>query len=279
MKSLDGVHAVVTGAASGIGLALTNRLVTDGARVTMADIEQRALDDAVSGLAALGAPVHGVRCDVTEAASVEALADAAETEFGTVQVVCNNAGVTLSGATWESTLDDWRWLFGVNVWGVVHGVRTFVPRLIESGLVGHVINTGSLAGYLNNPGFGAYNATKHAVIAISETLAADLRAAGHPIGVTVVAPYFVETRLAKSARNRPDELRDVAPVSDFTRAVWSTMAATRSATQSPAEIADATIDAVLSERFAVFPLDSSRAGVRARFEALLAGEVPPQWLP
>ena len=279
MRSLRDAHAVVTGAASGIGLALTRRLVAEGSRVTMADIEAGTLDTAVQTLRGEGASVHGVLCDVSDASSIEALADAAEHELGPVEVVCNNAGVTVSGATWESTLDDWRWVLDVNLWGVVHGVRTFVPRLIASGRPGHVVNTGSLAGYLNNPGFGAYNATKHAVIAISETLAADLRTAGHPIGVTVVAPFFVDTRLAKSARNRPEQLADAAPASPFLRTVWSTMASSRDHTQSPDEIADATIDAVLADRFAVFPLPGSEEGVRARFEALLNGKLPPTWLP
>ena len=279
MQSLRDTHAVVTGAASGIGLALTRRLLAEGSRVTMADIEISALDHAVDALRAAGADVHGVQCDVSDAAAVNALADAAESEFGVVEVVCNNAGVTVTGATWESTLDDWRWVLDVNLWGVVHGVRTFVPRLIASGRSGHVINTGSLAGYLNNPGFGAYNATKHAVIALSETLAADLREAGHPIGVTVVAPFFVDTRLAKSSRNRPEQLGDAAPVSPFMRQVWSAMSASRDHTQSAGEIADATIDAVLDGRFAVFPLASSMDGVRARFEALLRGDLAPTWLP
>jgi NAD(P)-dependent dehydrogenase (short-subunit alcohol dehydrogenase family) len=279
MTQLRDLHAVVTGAASGIGYALTERLLGEGAKVTLADVEEQALDTAVRTLVEAGATVQGVRCDVTDAASVSALADAAEGAFGLVQVICNNAGVTLSGATWESTLDDWRWVLDVNLWGVVHGVHTFVPRLIDAKQPGHVVNTGSLAGYLNKSGFGAYNATKHAVIAISETLAADLREAGHPIGVTVVAPFFVNTRLARSARNRPSALADAAPLSDFMRGVFATMSGARDLTQEPREIADATIDAVLADRFAVFPMSSSRDAVRQRFEALIEGDLPAQWIP
>src|SRR5215470_7219397 len=172
MFEFSGRTAVVTGAASGIGLALTRRLLREGMRVALADVGDEA--------------------------AVGRLADEAAARLGPVRLVCANAGVTLSAATWESTADDWAWLFRVNVLGVVHCVRTFVPRFIADGDPAHVCITGSLAGYLNQPGFGAYNASKHAVTAIAETLAGDLAEAGQPIGVTIVAPWFVSTNLARS---------------------------------------------------------------------------------
>jgi NAD(P)-dependent dehydrogenase (short-subunit alcohol dehydrogenase family) len=235
----------------------------------MADIEADALTQAV-GSVAPGA-VLAVPTDVSDAAAVEHLAVEAEAALGPVRLVCANAGVTTSGATWESTPDDWEWLWRVNVLGVVHTVRAFVPRMIAAAEPAHVCITGSLAGYLNQPGFGAYNASKHAVTAIAESLAADLDAAGHPIGVTIVAPWFVQTRLAQSARNRPRDLGDAAAVSDYMRRIWSTLSPYRDLSQTPEEIADRAVDAVVAGRFSVFPFAPSTAAVRARFEAVLEG--------
>jgi NAD(P)-dependent dehydrogenase (short-subunit alcohol dehydrogenase family) len=273
MFELSGRTAVVTGAASGIGLALTRRLLREGMRVALADVEAAALDAAVAGLAdEFGAgAVTGVVTDVGDPAAVEHLAAAAEAAVGPVRLVCANAGVTLSAAVWESTPDDWAWLWRVNVLGVVHCVRTFVPRLIAAGEPGHVCITGSLAGYLNQPGFGASNASKHAVTGIAETLAGDLALAGHPIGVTILAPWFVQTRLAQSARNRPDSLPDAAPSSEFMRRIWTALAPTRGLSQQPEEIADLAVDAVRAGRFSVFPFAPSRDAVRERFEAVLDG--------
>jgi NAD(P)-dependent dehydrogenase (short-subunit alcohol dehydrogenase family) len=158
-------------------------------------------------------------------------------------------------------------------------VRTFVPRMIDDGEPAHVCITGSLAGYLNQPGFGAYNASKHAVTAIAETLAADLVEAGHPIGVTIVAPWFVQTRLAQSARNRPASLAEAAPVSDFTKRIWSTLTPYRDLSQTPEEIADHAVDAVRDGRFSVFPFAPSRDAVRERFEAVLDGRTLGLYVP
>jgi NAD(P)-dependent dehydrogenase (short-subunit alcohol dehydrogenase family) len=268
--------AVVTGGASGIGLALARGLLAEGARVVLADVEEGALATAVADLAAgggAGAGVWGVPTDVSDPASVEALARAVTSRHGDVGVVFANAGVTASGAAWESTLDDWRWMLDVNVMGTVHCVRSFVPRMIATGAPGHVCITGSLAGYLNQPGFAAYNATKHAVIAIAETLAADLREAGHPIGVTVVAPWFVTTRLAQSGRNRPASLGDTTEPSTYMQAVWRKLATYRDIAQPPEEVATQTLDAVKAGRFSVFPFAPAIDAVRARFETVLAGDV------
>jgi NAD(P)-dependent dehydrogenase (short-subunit alcohol dehydrogenase family) len=273
MFEFTGRTAVVTGAASGIGLALSRRLLREGMRVALADVEVGALDTAAAELAdQFGADaVTAVPTDVGDAAAVEHLAEAATGTLGPVRLVCANAGVTTSAATWESTVDDWAWLWRVNVLGVVHAVRAFVPRMIDAGEPAHVCITGSLAGYLNQPGFGAYNASKHAVSAIAETLAADLAEAGHPIGVTIVAPWFVQTRLAHSARNRPGDLADVAPVSELMKRIWSTLTPYRDLSQTPAEIADQAVDAVRDGRFSVFPFAPSRDAVRERFEAVLDG--------
>ncbi len=270
---LNGAVAVVTGGASGIGLALARRALAEGARVVLADVEEAALDRAVAELSTNGNQVWGVRTDVSDASSVEALAREVSERHGDVRVVFANAGVTASGAMWESTIDDWRWMLDVNVMGTVHCVRSFVPRMIDAGLPAHVCITGSLAGYLNQPGFGAYNASKHAVVAIAETLAADLREAGHAIGVTVVAPWFVSTRLAQSARNRPSALTDATVASPYMQALWGKLAAYREIAQTADEVAAQTVDAVKADRFSVFPFPPSIDAVRARFEAVLGGDV------
>jgi len=281
MFEFSGRTAVVTGAASGIGLALTRRLLREGTRVALGDVEAPVLEAAVAALAdEFGADaVTAVPTDVGDEAAVERLADEAAARLGPVRLVCANAGVTASAATWESTADDWAWLFRVNVLGVVHCVRTFVPRLIADGEPAHVCITGSLAGYLNQPGFGAYNASKHAVTAIAETLAADLAEAGHPIGVTIVAPWFVSTNLARSARNRPSALADAAPVSDFMKRIWGTLTPYRDLSQTPEEIADQAVDAVRDGRFSVFPFAPSRDAVRERFEAVLDGRALGLYVP
>ena len=273
MFDFTGRTAVVTGGASGIGLAITRRLLREGMRVALGDVEAGALDGAVASLTDEfeAGSVIGVLTDVGDEASVVRLADAATAQLGPVRLVCANAGVTTSAATWESTADDWAWLWRVNVLGVVHCVRTFVPRLIADGEPAHVCITGSLAGYLNQPGFGAYNASKHAVTAIAETLAGDLVEAGHPIGVTILAPWFVQTQLATSARNRPSSLADAAPVSEFMQRIWAALAPTRWLSQTADEIADQLVDAIRDGRFSVFPFAPSVAAVRDRFEAVLDG--------
>jgi NAD(P)-dependent dehydrogenase (short-subunit alcohol dehydrogenase family) len=278
IDELEGKTAIVTGAASGIGFELTKRLLREGARVVMADIEATALDTSAAAAGAFG-EVLAVRTDVTDAAAVDALAARVDDAFGSPQLVFANAGVTASGAAWESTLDDWQWLWNVNVRGAVHCVRSFVPRMIAAGRPGHVCITGSLAGYINQPGFAAYNASKAAVTALAETLAADLREAGHPIGVSVVAPWFVMTRLAQSARNRPAALDESAPASDFMRDVWSKLASMKDVALTAVEVADIVVDAVKDGRFAIFPYEPSRDALRARVDMLLDGDVLGLYLP
>ena len=278
MQSFGGTNAVVTGAASGIGRALTERLLAEGARVVMADVEQSALDTAAADLQARG-EVLPVVTDVRDPAAVNALAARATDAFGPVQLVFANAGVAVSGATWEVTSDDWSWVLGVNVLGVANLVRAFVPPLIAAGESGHVCITASVAGYLNQPGFGAYNASKHAVVAIAESLAADLREAGHPIGVTLLAPWFVRTQLAQSGRNRPGDLADATPPSEFMEQVSGRLGSWSDTAQGPEEIADLALAAIRDGRFAVFPYAPSADAVRRRIETIIAGGVMEFYLP
>ncbi|MCB0994604.1 MAG: SDR family NAD(P)-dependent oxidoreductase [Acidimicrobiales bacterium] len=274
----DGRTAVVSGAASGIGLAITARLLGAGARVVMADVEPGALDEAAAGLAASG-EVLPVVTDVRDPEAVERLAQQAADAFGVTHLVFANAGVSVSGAIWDTTPDDWQWIVGVNVLGVAHMVRSFVPRLLRAGQPGHVCLTASVAGYMNQPGFGAYNATKHAVVGIGETLAADLREAGHPIGVTVLAPWFVRTNLAQAARNRPSELPDAAAPTEYSRAVSAKLGAWSDTTQSPDEVAALALAAIETGWFAVFPYEPSRSAVRDRIDAILDGGIADFYLP
>jgi len=278
VDSIEGTTAVVTGAASGIGWELTKRLLTEGARVVMADVEHGALDAVAAEAASLG-EVLAVQVDVRDPAAIDELAARTEATFGVAQLVFPNAGISVSGAIWETTLDDWNWVLGVNVMGVANTVRTFVPRLIASGDPGHVCITGSLAGYLNQPGFGAYNASKHAVIAIAETLAGDLREAGHPIGVTVVAPWFVNTKLSQSGRNRPAALANATAPGELMRSVSARLGAVKNTAQDPDTVANLAIDAVKAGRFSVFPFEPSKAAIRERVERVLDGEVMGFYLP
>lgn len=208
MKNLDGKVAVVTGGASGIGRAVATRFAEAGMRVVLADIQEDALIEPRPELAAAGHQVIGVRTDVSVGESVEALAATVMAEFGAVHVLHNNAGVGVGGYLWTHTQRDWEWVLGVNLWGVIHGVRVFVPLMISQGEPAHIVNTASMAGLISVPGLGAYNVSKHGVVTLSETLERDLRIAGAPIGVSVLCPGLVMTNIFESHRNRPGDISD-----------------------------------------------------------------------
>jgi NAD(P)-dependent dehydrogenase (short-subunit alcohol dehydrogenase family) len=208
MQELAGRVAVVTGGASGIGLGLATRFLAEGMKVVVADVEKDALDHAVTTLqgdGGVGGDVLGVVTDVTDAAQVAALADATMERFGAVHVVCNNAGVGGGGLSWEMPLSTWEWVIGVNLWGVIHGIRSFVPLLLQQP-EGHVVNTASVAGLVAAPFMGPYNASKHAVVGVSETLHHEMAFMGANVGVSVLCPGWVNTRIADSERNRPAHL-------------------------------------------------------------------------
>ena len=273
MESFAGVTAVVTGAASGIGRAITDQLLAAGAKVVMADVERTALDAAAAAAGEHGEVLAAV-VDVRDPAALDELAVRTAAHFGgPARLVFANAGISVSGATWDMTADDWDWVLGVNVLGVANTVRAFLNPLLASGESGHVCITGSVAGYTNQPGFVAYNASKHAVTAIAETLAAELADAGHPVGVTLLAPWFVRTNIGQAARNRPADLTEVTPAGPLMQVVRERMAGMSNTVQDPATIARLALEAIAEGRFAVFTHEPSRAVVRARFEAVLAGGV------
>ena len=272
MKDLGGKVAVVTGAASGIGRALSDAFAAEGMHVVMADIEDDALALAAKEVGEGGTRVLPVRTDVSKGADVDALAARTVDEFGTFHVVCNNAGVGSGGTMWELTEADWAWVLGVNLWGVIHGIRAFVPRLVEQN-EGHVVNTGSIAGLTSAPMMGPYNASKHAVVTISETLQRELGLNGSTVRVSVLCPGFVQTRIAESDRNRPDHLRNsVEPeINEVGRELLKQIIASG---LPAAEVARQVVDAVKQERFYVLPHPEMKSIVRTRMDDILEERAP-----
>ena len=276
MQDLKGKVAVVTGGASGIGFGLAERAAREGMRVAIADIEAGTLHQAEEKLRALGAEVLAVVTDVARPESVEALRDRVVTTFGGVHLLCNNAGVSVGGMTWEITEDDWTWILGVNLWGVIHGIRTFVPHMIAGGEEGHVVNTASMAGLIVGPGMSAYNATKHAVVAISETMHHELNLTGARVRCSVLCPGWVNTRIAESERNRPADLKETAtPLGrpEF-QAAQDMVKQLLASGMSPAGVAEHVFAAVREERFWVLTHESFKQLVTQRFEHTVRGDNP-----
>ena len=271
MRDLAGKVAVVTGAASGIGLAVSRRLSALGMRLVLADIEEPALEKAATDLGATG-EVLAVRTDVSEWDQVAGLRDRTLERFGAVHLVHNNAGVASGGPLWESSESDWNWVLGVNLMGVVHGIRAFVPLLVEQA-EGHVVNTASLAGLLTTPFMGIYNATKHAVVAISETLAKELRMVGSPVGVSVLCPGFVQTAIHEAERNRPEW----APPPTATAEVEGFREIVRQLVEggiAAVDVADRVVDAVQTDTFYIITHPESFPAVETRMQDILQGRPP-----
>jgi NAD(P)-dependent dehydrogenase (short-subunit alcohol dehydrogenase family) len=272
MELTAGKVAVVTGAASGIGLGLAGRFARAGLDVVLADVEPTALAAAEQQIARLGVKTLAVPTDVSDEAAVQALAAAAVDRFGAVHVVCNNAGVLSDADPWFGPVSAWKWVLGVNLWGVIHGIRAFLPVLAAQG-EGHIVNTASVAGLL--PGFGAsYDATKHAVIAISEDLYQAMKVAELPVGVSVLCPGWVRTGLVDAARNWPDSLGEV-PEPAFTAPVTSSHARrVIDEGMAPAAVADLVAEAVAADRFWVFTHPEFTDVVVRRWQRIADGENP-----
>lgn len=274
MREFRGRVAVVTGAASGIGRALAGRFAREGMRLVLADVEQTALDRAERELVDGGAETLALRVDVSRPDQVQELARRTVERFGGVHVVCNNAGVGGGGAVWQQPLEDWRWVLGVNLWGVIHGVHAFVPTMLERGEEGHIVNTASMAGLLAGPGMGSYNVSKFGVVALSETLHHELKAAGGQVKVSVLCPGWVNTQIDNSGRNRPDGPLPPPAEGSPEAAMRLMMRRLLETGLDPDVVADHVFEAIQDERFYILTHREYEAAIRARAEAILAGREP-----
>ncbi len=272
MQIERGMVAVVTGAGSGIGRALVETAASRGMKVVAADVEQPRLDDTVDAIVRAGGEAIGVATDVSVAEEVERLADEAWSRFGGVHLLCNNAGVFSGGLLWERTLADWQWVMGVNLYGLVHAIRTFVPRLLAAGGTAHIVNTASMGGLVTNAYSGPYYTSKFAAVGLTECLAHDLLTTGAPIGVSVLVPSLVATGIASSQRNRPerwtDRGRERTADEEFVLAAMED--ATVGAGMPPAEVAALVFDAVEHERFWIPTKPSYHDQIRARHDDMQA---------
>lgn len=275
MRELRGKTAVVTGAGSGLGRELAAGCAGEGMKLVLADVDEDGLHGTLERLE--GVDVECVTCDVSRAGDVERLADLADERFGGAELLFNNAGVAVAGPTWTATLDEWQWMLGVNVMGVVHGIRSFVPRMLARGGPARVVNTASVAGLISPPGSSVYSVTKHGVVALSECLHHDLRLAGAEIGVSVLCPAYVNTNIVDADRHRPPELSESNPLAaPFQERVRQ---AVRSGRLSAAEVARITLDAVKEDRFYILTHPKIKGAVEARMRDILEQRPPTDPMP
>jgi NAD(P)-dependent dehydrogenase (short-subunit alcohol dehydrogenase family) len=293
MKELRDRVAVVTGGASGIGLGMARALADAGAKLVLADIEEEPLSAATKALREAGAEAVGVRCDVSDASSVDALRDETLSSYGAVHVLCNNAGVGGGNPApiWDQPTEEWDWVMGVNLDGVIHGIQRFVPVMVEQGVPGHVVNTASIAGLVN--GAGIYGVTKHAVVALSEAMYRDAQARGLPIGVSVLCPGWVNTRIHEAERNRPEAPRETqAPLDPIVQQMRDFVVQQIQQGMDPKDVGRQVVAAIRENRFYIlthpghqrvsttvvqpFELRPGRGLVAGRARAQRAGEASPQ---
>jgi NAD(P)-dependent dehydrogenase (short-subunit alcohol dehydrogenase family) len=275
VRELRDKVAVVTGAASGIGRALADRFAAEGMKVVLADVEEDALRLAEAEMREKGVDVLGVRTDVSKSEDLEKLAQQTLDAFGGVHIVCNNAGVAGAwGQAWANTLDDWNWIMGVNLWGVIHGVRTFLPIMLEQGEEGHVVNTASIAGLM--PGRGIYGVTKQAVVALSESLYNDLKVMEAKIGVSVLCPGWVDTNIIDAGRNRPAELaRTADAIPETQRQQIDTMVRNLLKTGlQPSAVADQVFEAIRDDKLYIITHPEMDFIIKERFDNILSRTNP-----
>ena len=270
MRAFAGKTAFVTGGAAGIGLALGRAFAQSGMKVMLADIEADALQAAVKSLREISPDISGTICDVADAASVERAAQAAFDAFGKVHVVCNNAGVAAGGGIDHISLDNWRWVIDVNLMGVLHGIKSFLPHIRAHGEGGHIVNTASMAGMQGGLGLSPYGASKFAVVSMSEGL--NLQLKPHGIGVSVLCPSYVRTRIGESGRNRPERYGQSQPLDPASpaAAMVAAIAENIQAGLDPAFVAARVLAAIREDQLYVFTHQGMRAEVEGRFAAILA---------
>ena len=279
MKTFAGRTAVITGAGSGFGLEVSRAAAARKMKVVMADVQQDALDRAAAEIRALGAEVLAQRVDVAHAAEVEALGEATRERFGAPHFVFNNAGVGAGGLIWENTAADWAWVLGVNVMGVAHGLRVFTPLMLEAAAMdpsyeGHIVNTASMAGLVNPPNMGVYNASKHAVVSISETLYHDLNLVTDQIGASVLCPFFVPTAIGESQRNRPEALAAGKPTRSQLIGRAMNDRAVGSGKVSAADVARFVFEAIEERRFYIYSHPKALSSVQTRLEDVMQARNP-----
>lgn len=283
MDEFDGKVAVITGGASGIGRAMADAFAAAGMRLVIADIEARPLESAAEELRDSGADVFAVTADVSRASDVERIGEAAIDVFGALHVACNNAGVGVGGLTWEADLETWEWVLGVNLMGVIHGLRSFTPRIIDSG-GGHIVNTASMAGLTSPPFMGPYNASKHAVVTISESMYVELAMLQPTVGISVLCPGWVRTRINEPDRYRPEAAAAAEAAADDPAAMVGAQMKEMidgfvAEGLQPAAVADMVLDAVRTGRFYVLTHPEWQSMVRDRVDRMLSGENPSVSLP
>jgi len=280
ISDFHGKTAVLTGAGSGFGLECARIGARLGMNLVLVDVQQDALDAAAAEVTAAGARVLARRVDVSKADQMEALADAVKATFGAPHFVFNNAGVGAGGLIWENSVKDWEWVLGVNVWGVVHGVRLFTPMMLEAAKAdpsyqGHIVNTASMAGLLTPPNMGIYNVSKHAVVSLTETLYQDLHLVSDQISASVLCPYFVPTGISQSERNRPTDLAPGQATKSQLIGQAMSDKAVGSGKVTAAMVAQKVFDAVAADQFYIFSHPKALGNVQHRMEAILQVRNPP----
>jgi NAD(P)-dependent dehydrogenase (short-subunit alcohol dehydrogenase family) len=280
MDNFSGKTAVLTGAGSGFGLECARIAAQRGMNLVLVDVQQDALDQVATELTEQGATVMACKVDVSDASAMEQLALHVQQRFGAPHLVFNNAGVGSGGLIWENSTADWQWVLGVNLWGVVHGVRLFTPMMLAEAkrnpsYQGHIVNTASMAGLLAAPNMGVYNVSKHAVVALSETLYQDLQLVSHQVGASVLCPYFVPTGISQSHRNRPAEVAAHKPTQSQLMGQTMSDKAVSSGKVSAAEVAQKVFDAVQAGQFYIYSHPQALGLVAQRTQAVVEGANPP----
>ncbi len=279
IETFQNKTAVLTGAASGFGLEMARIGARLGMNLVLVDVQQDALDVAAAEMQVAGAQVLAQRVDVSKAEQMDALASAVQTRFGAPHLVFNNAGVGSGGLIWENTLADWEWVIGVNVMGVVHGLRAFTPMMLaaakrDAAYRGHIVNTASMAGLLSAPNMGVYNVSKHAVVTMTETLYQDLRLVTDQVSASVLCPYFVPTGISQSHRNRPAELKGGKPTKSQLISQAMSDKAVSSGKVSAAQVAQMVFDSVAQDRFYIYSHPQALGNVQSRMESIVRIENP-----
>ena len=280
LNDLNGKTAVLTGAGSGFGLECARIGAANGMNLVLVDVQADALAAAEAEFTAQGVPVLAVRADVSNAAEMEALAAQVQARFGAPHFVFNNAGVGSGGLVWENSVADWEWVLGVNVWGVIHGVRLFTPMMLAAAKAdpnyrGHIVNTASMAGLLTPPNMGIYNVSKHAVVSLTETLYNDLRLVSDQVSASVLCPYFVATNIHKADRNQPAALAKEGKSQSQLIGEAMTEKAVTSGKVTAADVARFVFDAMREDQFYIYSHPHALGNAQSRFDAIVAGENPP----